>query len=162
MDEPQVCPDGGRCHHQCAELNSGRCWRVVTCGPLSGVYPGDQWPSDVVARYGIAPALRRPVGPEVSGDTIKRVMVAMDVDRLRRLYESQDTQIGRETAALIQAYQANVAELEQVNQHLGDAGIDYPLGARGVEDLAQLREGQKEATAEAQYELAEYKRAHPE
>lgn len=39
------CPDGGACHHACART----CWRVSTCGPLSGVFPDDTWPPDVVA-----------------------------------------------------------------------------------------------------------------
>ena len=37
------CPDGGTCHHECG---LARCWRVDTCEPLSGVYPGNQWPED--------------------------------------------------------------------------------------------------------------------
>jgi|SRR6185437_2933895 len=37
------CPDGGTCHHGC--LDSENCYRVEACGPLSGVYPGDRWPS---------------------------------------------------------------------------------------------------------------------
>jgi hypothetical protein len=39
------CPDGGACHHWCAD---GPCFRVETCGPLSGVFPDDQWPSPAV------------------------------------------------------------------------------------------------------------------
>lgn len=36
-----TCPDGGYCHHNC----QGRdCFRVRTCGPLSDVYVGDEWP----------------------------------------------------------------------------------------------------------------------
>lgn len=42
-----VCPDGGACHHECAPVS---CFRVSSCGPLSGVYPGDRWPASVVAR----------------------------------------------------------------------------------------------------------------
>lgn len=41
------CPDGGKCHHGCAE----RCWRVSHGGPLSGVYCHDQWPPDVKAQH---------------------------------------------------------------------------------------------------------------
>lgn len=44
---PMVCPDGGACHHECAPVS---CFRVGSCGPLSGVYPGDRWPASVVAR----------------------------------------------------------------------------------------------------------------
>lgn len=42
------CPDDGTCHHQCIEA-ARPCWRVQTCGPLSGVFPGDQWPDNVTA-----------------------------------------------------------------------------------------------------------------
>lgn len=41
------CPDGGTCHHDCGDV----CWRVRTCGPLSGVFPGDRWPDDVEAAH---------------------------------------------------------------------------------------------------------------
>lgn len=37
------CPDGGTCHHRCVE----RCWRVRNAGPITGTFPGDQWPEDV-------------------------------------------------------------------------------------------------------------------
>lgn len=37
------CPDDGTCHHQC-EIG---CFRVEKCGPLSNVYPNDEWPDDV-------------------------------------------------------------------------------------------------------------------
>lgn len=40
------CPDGGYCHHPGCTLMT--CFRVLTCGPLSGKYPDDQWPADLV------------------------------------------------------------------------------------------------------------------
>lgn len=43
------CPDGGSCHHLCPSV--GECFRVDCCGPLSGVYPGDRWPADVLAAH---------------------------------------------------------------------------------------------------------------
>lgn len=39
------CADGGRCHHQC---RPGPCFRVMSAGPLSNVFPGDTWPEPVV------------------------------------------------------------------------------------------------------------------
>ena len=51
------CPDGGTCHHGCwstrqeeAPVHERRkpCFRVLGCGPLSGVFPGDAWPTRVV------------------------------------------------------------------------------------------------------------------
>jgi hypothetical protein len=51
VPEPVRCPDGGACHHGCATA----CFRVRWMGPLSGVYPGDQWPDDVRAAAGPAP-----------------------------------------------------------------------------------------------------------
>lgn len=36
-----TCPDDGTCHHECKDTT---CFRVRCCGPLSGVYVGDQWP----------------------------------------------------------------------------------------------------------------------
>jgi hypothetical protein len=43
--EAEGCPDGGTCHHGCTT----GCFRVSWAGPLSGVYPGDEWPADVRA-----------------------------------------------------------------------------------------------------------------
>lgn len=40
----RTCPDGGACHHGCAY----GCFRVETCEPLSGVFPDDQWPAEVL------------------------------------------------------------------------------------------------------------------
>lgn len=39
------CPDGGACHHDCGEET---CWRAFFAEPLSGVYPNDTWPSDLL------------------------------------------------------------------------------------------------------------------
>ena len=38
------CPDAGKCHHDC-QIG---CWRVANAGPLSGVYPNNEWPASVV------------------------------------------------------------------------------------------------------------------
>ncbi len=46
------CPDGGTCHHECASA----CFRVLTCGPLSGVFEGDRWPSVVAAEHSMLAA----------------------------------------------------------------------------------------------------------
>lgn len=42
----EACPDGGTCHHGCT---APYCWRVENAGPLSGVYPDDEWPTSVRA-----------------------------------------------------------------------------------------------------------------
>jgi len=39
------CPDSGTCHHGCAD---GNCFRVGSCSPLSGTYPGDAWPDGLI------------------------------------------------------------------------------------------------------------------
>lgn len=53
MSDKERCPDGGRCHHLCAEA----CFRVLCCGPLSAAkYPGDTWPEDVRAEHRAADA----------------------------------------------------------------------------------------------------------
>ena len=41
------------------------------------------------------------------------------------------------------------AELDRVDAALREAGIEYPLGARGVRDLANQRDGADEARDEA-------------
>lgn len=47
IDHARRCPDDGRCWHvvQCGE---GPCWRVENCGPMTGVFPGDEWPTSLV------------------------------------------------------------------------------------------------------------------
>jgi hypothetical protein len=47
--ESNTCPDRARCHHRCP-LNA--CYRVRTCGPVSGVFPRDEWPPEIAARHG--------------------------------------------------------------------------------------------------------------
>ncbi len=44
-----ACPDDGACHHSCM---GSSCFRVRSCGPLSGVYQGDVWPAAVVRARG--------------------------------------------------------------------------------------------------------------
>jgi hypothetical protein len=41
------CPDEATCHHECRSV----CFRVKYCSPLSGVYPGDDWPESVRAKH---------------------------------------------------------------------------------------------------------------
>ncbi len=41
-----ACPDGGACHHEC--VSGAACWRVGHAAPLSGAFPGDEWPVDAV------------------------------------------------------------------------------------------------------------------
>lgn len=46
MSTRDACPDGGTCHHECTLIHGkGKpCFRVLTCGPLSGTFAGDTWP----------------------------------------------------------------------------------------------------------------------
>jgi hypothetical protein len=63
----RACPDGGTCHHECG---AARCFRVDTCEPLSGVFPGERWP-DVVHTLNAARPKRPAQIPhlhEVTGD----------------------------------------------------------------------------------------------
>lgn len=56
-DRP-TCPDLGTCHHEC----QAACFRVISCGPLSGVYPDDEWPERMVKAH--ARRHRRAEAPE--------------------------------------------------------------------------------------------------
>lgn len=57
------CPDGGYCHGTTFAAGSEpceptACYRVTAAGPLSGVFPDDRWPQDVLVqayqeRYGV-------------------------------------------------------------------------------------------------------------
>jgi len=62
-DEDEVvlrakCPDDGTCHHDCDA--EGPCWRVLACGPLSGVYPGDEWPIEITMAHRYEQSMRVP------------------------------------------------------------------------------------------------------
>lgn len=48
------CPDGGKCHHECLSYGTHHdgtytCWRVINAGPLSNVFPNDEWPDGKAA-----------------------------------------------------------------------------------------------------------------
>lgn len=49
VERGRLCPDGGSCHHGCG---ARECYRVQACGPLSDVYPGDDWPDAVKRAFG--------------------------------------------------------------------------------------------------------------
>lgn len=71
--EQGLCPDSGTCHHGC---EGGPCARVQIAGPLSGVFPNDEWPEFVKAAH-------RESLPEPSPEAL---------DRLRRLMQGKLTQ----------------------------------------------------------------------
>lgn len=48
----RLCPDTGTCHHDCP-LDA--CFRVHNCGPFTDVYPDDDWPTLIVAKFRDAP-----------------------------------------------------------------------------------------------------------
>ena len=76
------CPDGGYCNQLrlCGSMCPGNCWRVRHDRPVTGRYPGDQWPDELVAaqypawhmltavgralreKYGTGPAVVLPAG----------------------------------------------------------------------------------------------------
>jgi hypothetical protein len=41
------CPDDGWCHHRCQKA----CFRVLSCEPLSDVFPNDEWPESIRALH---------------------------------------------------------------------------------------------------------------
>lgn len=47
-EKKALCPDGGTCHHSC---EAGPCFRVKHCGPLSKVFPNDEWPIDIKTEH---------------------------------------------------------------------------------------------------------------
>lgn len=44
---PDRCPDDGACYHKC---DGSSCFRVHTAAPLSGVFPDDRWPANLLMR----------------------------------------------------------------------------------------------------------------
>lgn len=50
--ERKWCPDDGTCHHNCEVYPGRSCWRVHNAGPLSGVFPDDEWPRPLPERVG--------------------------------------------------------------------------------------------------------------
>lgn len=91
------CSDGGRCHHDCGLL--GACSRVNGSGPLSGVYPGNEWPREVLA----AEAMR------AGGATIEARLARQD--KLQALAVASARPVDREAAReRLTAYILSVAE----------------------------------------------------
>lgn len=54
---PGRCPDDGTCHHDC---DDNACFRVRSCGPLSGVFVNDEWPAEVRAAHAETPPEEAP------------------------------------------------------------------------------------------------------
>lgn len=69
------CPDGGACHHEC---DGGPCWRVANAGPLSGVYPDDQWPSQLDGSATAEPEDEAAAYIAQDLSTVKRQRVQLD------------------------------------------------------------------------------------
>ena len=69
-DNKKLCPDGGTCHHDCND----QCWRVGACGPLSGVYPDDDWPADVMDEH--APGQRKEEAQQLI-DTMDKMAIEL-------------------------------------------------------------------------------------
>lgn len=74
------CPDDGTCHHY--GCHDG-CFRVRTCGPLSGVYPDDEWPDEVLVANNLPARSAVALSPEaeaewwrVLADRLDRTLVA--------------------------------------------------------------------------------------
>jgi hypothetical protein len=71
----QMCPDAGVCGHYCTI----ECFRVNHCGPLSGVFPNNDWPQRPAAPAPVAfpPAqavpATAPLAPEVPADDLASV-----------------------------------------------------------------------------------------
>jgi hypothetical protein len=91
------CPDGGVCHHGCAD---GPCFRVGSCGPLPGVFPGDQWPAALRAAGGQEK-------PEPVSDPYKLLddLIA-ETRKWRRAYDESQ----RISAAVVEGLRAELAE----------------------------------------------------
>jgi hypothetical protein len=60
---------------------------------------------------------------------------------------------------LAAAYVSSQAEMVAVNHQLRAAGIEYPLGSRGVSDLTDQRDGARARAAEADEEFEQQGRA---
>lgn len=60
MSTPEACEDRGACHHSCPMVTDSEgdhgfpCFRVLAAGPLSGVFPDDEWPRTLVQSHRFA------------------------------------------------------------------------------------------------------------
>lgn len=98
------CPDRGYCHGSQIGVASticapGTCLRVHTSGPLSGVFPDDRWPDEVLAANGVM----------VTGGTPLRKAIAMAAEATRCLRVARD----HDSPETIQAHLALAASLAQ-------------------------------------------------
>lgn len=51
----RVCPDAAGCNNECGQSS---CWRVKHGGPLSGLFPHDEWPEKIRRENGVFPVQR--------------------------------------------------------------------------------------------------------
>lgn len=54
----RVCPDEAGCNHECGQSS---CWRVKHGGPLSGLFPNDEWPAQIQREHGVRPRRTWPI-----------------------------------------------------------------------------------------------------
>lgn len=109
-------------------------------------------------------AVMRTLGPTVVAQTEEIDRLTNDNADLRRQQElrikQSDSQVADERAMHAQAL-ARLAEqrarvlrselaVAEVDEALRAAGIEYPLGKRGVEDLGEMVDGQRERAEEAE------------
>ena len=98
------CPDRGYCHGSQLGVASticapGTCLRVHTSGPLSGVFPGDRWPDEVLAANGVITTEATPL----------RKAIAMAAEATRCLRVARD----HDSPETIEAHLALAASLAQ-------------------------------------------------
>lgn len=129
------CPDDGACHHECGIADP--CFRVRTCEPLSGVYPDDRWPDEVVSEHNLLAGLyihhdiprwkvRDPEGVE---HTLVDAKAFMEVQRERDDY--------RRVCALVNAWRhRDIFDLPAIDRLLNSVGLTYD-DARAMNGLIQ-------------------------
>lgn len=110
MKPGRRCPDGGACHHKCDSVGglgqpAGYCYRVECCGPLSGVFPNDEWPSDAQLK-----GMPLPEFPQRMGQQMLRLADAHSVviEMINEFHIDESTKSIEE---LLQAIETSIANL---------------------------------------------------
>ncbi len=87
------CPDGGYCHHGCSRA----CFRVLTCGPLSGVWDEDKWPSWIAEAHHARRAVKDLVDEQAEDEglwfiatTAPEAYLQQELRRLHAAVESEN------------------------------------------------------------------------
>jgi hypothetical protein len=88
-----------------------------------------------------------PAAPDTTGGELREAQTIAEIIR-----RGDALQLTADEVAVLDRFRDLLAERDKLNDLLREAGIEYPLGLRGVSDLVDQREGHRQRVEEAEAE----------